>query len=268
MIENPKRLDICAKQIKVEEAIAFTRINGNPTKQPTVKLKVKYRDGKTRPTDMTLYIKDKYIMWNFLNNIAQERVLLFKDYLRWVDHIALDLMINDFILDYPDSLLHLWVQEETIVGFDGNYETQSVTQINSMKEISSYIKGKNKNYNLQNKILKYKFGNYKESALTGLYSHENNIIEVVCRAKKVHVTGRYNTGYEFIQPINSVTLKGRIYSIKVSELYSEIDKVFLALEKLDENNWDIPKTVSQSYRLKFKDRNKLERERYIGISFY
>ena len=266
------RLDFVSGNVEVVEAIAFN-FDVRPVKaDPKVTLRI---IGET-----TLKIKDKYVMWRLLDNLDNEK-FHYNNYLNLIWEVPLEVMINDFLHDYPNTLIRAWVDEDNyIVGFDGNKKHNPQETQKTMGEIAEYINTtipigyteEQGEWDYQVRLVPYRA---KEGLFTGLvatYIQGNKIIEIISKyqANKHHVTisGRYSTGINFVQPIESRAFDGRLSTLPVADVYGHIDTLIAGLKVLDEKYIPMDKKIAygnmsyQMHILNIKDRNKLENERF------
>lgn len=253
------RLDFVSGNVEVIEAIAFDFDTKPVRKNPKVTLLV--------ADNTTLQIKDKYVMWRFLDNLDNEK-FHYNNYLNVVNEVPLEIIINDFLHDYPNTLIRAWIDEEGyIVGFDGNKKHNPTVTQKTMREIGEYI-----GWDSQIRLVPYRT---KAGVFTGLvatYIEGNKIIEIISKyqTNKHHVTisGRYSIGIGCIQPIESRAFNGRLSTLPVADLYGYIDSLIAGLKVLDEKYISTGDKIiygNMSYQihsLNIKDRNKLENERF------
>ena len=254
------RLDFISGNIKIVEAIAFNLDVRPVTSDPKVTLLV--------ADQTTLKIKDKYVMWRFLDNLDNEK-FHFNSYLNVINEVPLEVIINDFLFDYPNTLIRAWVDEgNNIIGFDGNKKHNPKETQQTMGEIAEYIG----EWDYQVRLVPYRA---REGFFTGLvatYIQGNKIIEIISKyqANKHHViiSGRYSTGIGFIQPIESRAFDGRLCTLPVADVYGQIDTLIAGLKVLDEKYIPITDKLSlgnmssKMHLLNIQDRNKLENERF------
>jgi len=125
------RLDFVSGNVEVVEAIAFN-LDVRPVRtDPKVTLLV--------ADHTTLKIKDRYVMWRFLDNLDNEK-FHYNSYLNVINEVPLEVIINDFLYDYPNTLVRAWIDEDNyIVGFDGNKKHNPKETQQTMGEIAEYI---------------------------------------------------------------------------------------------------------------------------------
>jgi len=257
-----ERIDFISGDVEVIEAVAFTRQAANIlTKQPHVVLRVK---------ETVLTIEDKRIMWKFLALLDTTQKFPFLNYLSVVDVIPLNRVIEDFLHDYPNTMFHVWVEKGVIVGFDGQQHNPRATS-DTMQEIAEYIKTKDDTYDYNICLREINRGwragttRFKtQRVLTAEYISGNKIVEIVSigqRAQVVHISARYLSGCDFVQPIPTLVFKGGLFTMPVKELYGQIDLVLDALKLMEENPMPEIDTHSKAHRMTRVGRNQLEFER-------
>ena len=76
------------------------------------------------------------------------------------------------------------------------------------------------------------------------------------------ISGRYSTGINFLQPIESRAFDGRLSTLPVADVYGHVDALIAGLKVLDEQQIPLIKNLSEMHLLNIQDRNKLENERF------
>ena len=266
------RLDFVSGNVEIKEAIAFN-FDSRPVKcDPKVTLVV--------ADHTTLKIKDRYIMWRFLDNLDNEK-FHYNSYLNVINEVPLEVIINDFLHDYPNTLIRAWVDEDNyIVGFDGSKKHNPKETQQTMREIAEYINAtipigyteEQGEWDYQVRLVPYRA---KEGLFTGLvasYIQGNKIIEIISKYQankhNVIISCRYSAGIGCIQPIESRAFDGRLSTLPVADVYGQIDTLIAGLKVLDEqyiptkNKVALSNMSYQMYLLNIEDRNKLENERF------
>jgi len=254
-----ERISFLSKDVEVVSAIAFNL--EDKTSHPVVTLKI---------NNWEYYIEDRYIMWRFLDLLDNEK-FYYNSYLNVTNEIPLELIIKDFIHDYPATLMRVWVEDDIIVGFDGNKNHEPKETSRTMLDIAQYLQqyddgtGELEDWKCNIRLAPYRQGKNNFSGLVATYIYGDKIIEIISRYQlnkhHVWISGRYAVGSDFAQPVDGRVWSGRLSTIPVSELYGEIDTLIMGLKVLEEKDGSKIEGMSKnSFKLNIDDRNRLERE--------
>jgi hypothetical protein len=258
---QPHRIDFISGQIEVVEAIAFD-VHTRETK-PRVVLRLKENEYK---------IHDRYVMWRFLDLLDNEK-FYYNSYLNVTNEVPLEIIINDFLHDYPNTLMKAWVEDGIITGFDGSKKHNPQETAKAMEEIANYINletnwpiiGVSGKWSFNIRLAPYRVATNTFQGLVATYIQGNKIIEVISRYQlnkhHIYISGRYSTGLDFIQPLPAVIYNGRLATIPVGKLYNDIDALIRGLKVIEEKSLPELQTENMAFRLNIQDRNKLEYEK-------
>jgi len=241
-----KTVELETIDIEIIEASSWTRgeYRNRPIKTPRVVLNYK---------GDTYYIKDHKVIFDMLNYIDDE--LKYSDYKK--------------ITSVPENIL----SELLLDGFGAFNTTIIVNTINNVivevpKMDKAWLEANEESLEALSGYCEGKLGcGLKTAALTDrngmifrvIHPDEQRILEVIQKKDEIKLRGRYKIGAGYMQVIDPVIFKGNLGTIEVIKLYECIDSIIEALRILPMFKANEVGVVKNTYKMKGKEQDALER---------